>query len=147
MNFFARCVSMQNSFQRSRVSCIFENHYLSADIRVRTQCVPPTQENVDTSLFDYHACCVTWDRKGFLIIPSCSFDTYPFTDATKRLSKHRVRIVQGEIEYKQEYVAGLIASCLPSTFIFLFFFLSFYSELQTHSRQVSLIVVNFLERR
>lgn len=85
---------------------------------VNIQCTLPTQGNVDTSLFDYHACYVTWDRKDLLII--CIFVFI------RHVSIHRYEetfietsysYLQDEIEYKWKYVIRLIGSLFFFTYM------------------------------
>lgn len=85
--------------------------FLLTYVYVNIQCILPTQGNVDTSLFDYHACYVTWDRKDLLII--CIFVFI------RHVSIHRYgetfietscSYLQDEIEYKWKYVIRLIGS-------------------------------------
>lgn len=85
--------------------------FLLTYVYINIQCILPTQENVDTSLFDYHACYVTWDRKDLLII--CIFVFI------RHVSIHRYEetfietscsYLQDEIEYKWKHVIRLIGS-------------------------------------
>lgn len=102
-------IFMQNKyFQRFLFYIVI---FLLTYVYVNIQCILPTQGNVDTSLFDYHACYVTWDRKDLLII--CIFVFI------RHVSIHRYgetfietscSYLQDEIEYKWKYVIRLIGS-------------------------------------